>query len=346
MKNVKRNSLIILFITICILIYILKDDYKTIIETLLQANIWFILITVIVYLIHFTLDQRAIYILAKQYKDNVSYKFILHLGIFTKFFNGITPLASGGQPMQVYELHKKGFTVNEGTNIVIQNYIVFQIALVFIGIMSLILNKTMHLFQELPLLKELTVIGFVINIIILFVLFLISFSKNFNRRIINFFINIASFFNKKINKEEKINKWNEFCDGYYKNAQVLLKNKGTFVKATLLQFVSLLMFYAIPFPLIYALGIETNISLIVTIAASSYIYIMGCYVPIPGATGGMEYGFFGFFGNFITGSGLTSLLILWRFITYYVPTIIGGIVFSTSPLKNISEAEINKEIKI
>ena len=39
MKHAKRNSIIILIITILVLGYILKDDYQIIISTLKQANL-------------------------------------------------------------------------------------------------------------------------------------------------------------------------------------------------------------------------------------------------------------------------------------------------------------------
>ena len=55
---------------------------------------------------------------------------------------------------------------------------------------------------------------------------------------------------------------------------------------------------------------------------------MGSFVPIPGASGGIEFGFMQFYGNFITGSSLTAVLIVWRFITYYFPMIVGALVFS------------------
>ena len=342
MKNIKRNSIIILILTIGILIYILKDDYQIILNTILNANILLIILAMMIYLIHFLFDQLSILNVARQYKKETTFKYIIHLGIFTKFFNGITPLASGGQPMQVYELHKKGFSINHGTNIIIQNFIIYQLALVLIGVISLICNHAMHLFQEVPLLKELTIIGFILNILILLLLLLVSFSKNFNKRIINFIIKVLSIFNKKLDKDKKVKKWNTYCDNYYESAKILLKNKKIFFKCFIYQSLSLLTYYMIPLPLIYALGISSNINLITTIVASSYVFIMGCYVPIPGATGGMEYGFFGFFGNFITGSSLTSLVILWRFITYYVPTIIGGIVFSTSPLKKVTSKDLEE----
>lgn len=82
-----------------------------------------------------------------------------------------------------------------------------------------------------------------------------------------------------------------------------------------------------------------------TLVAGEYIYIMGCYVPIPGATGGMELGLVGFFGNFISGPILSSLMVLWRFLTYYLPTIIGAIVFNIGPGKEVKEVIINGEIK-
>ena len=56
---------------------------------------------------------------------------------------------------------------------------------------------------------------------------------------------------------------------------------------------------------------------------------MAAFVPIPGASGGIEYGFIKFFGNFMPVVILNSLLITWRFITYYLGMILGGFLFST-----------------
>lgn len=344
MKNIKRNSIIILLITILILYLILKDDFKDIVLTLLNANVGWLIVAIIVYILYFLFDQFALYNMIKQYNKEIKFKFVIYLGIITKFFNGITPLASGGQPMQVYEMHKNGISVSNGTNIVIQNYIVFQIAFVLWGIIAYILNHAMHLFQSIPLLRELTAIGFIVNGVILLVLFLISFSPNFNRTIVNWFINFLAKFKHKLNKEAEIKKWNKYCDDYYENAQILIKNKKEFIICIIDQFISLMLYFSIPLFIAYAIGIGKDLSLINTIVAGEYIYMMGCYVPIPGATGGMEYGFLGFFGNFLTGYNLSALMLLWRFLTYYLPTIIGAIFFNIGPGKDVKNAMKNGEI--
>ena len=65
---------------------------------------------------------------------------------------------------------------------------------------------------------------------------------------------------------------------------------------------------------------------------------MGCYVPIPGATGGMEYAFAGFFGNFVFGYQLNAFVVIWRFITYYLPVIIGALVFNIKQNKGTKKS--------
>jgi uncharacterized membrane protein YbhN (UPF0104 family) len=54
--------------------------------------------------------------------------------------------------------------------------------------------------------------------------------------------------------------------------------------------------------------------------------LIGAFVPIPGGSGGIEYAFVAFFGFYITGSTLMAMLLIWRFITYYLSLLIGGLV--------------------
>ncbi len=327
-KHHKLNTLIIFISTIFVLWLLLKNDYQNIINSILNANVFWLFITIIVFFLYFLFDQLCFYNILKTYKKDINFRYVLYLGIITKFFNGITPLSTGGQPLQVYEMHKKGISVSNGTNIVIQNYIVFQIIFMLYSCLAIILNNTLHLFVKSPLLTNLTIIGFIANFIILILLMLISFSKKFNKTII---VNIINFLAKlKIvkNKEKQTKKWTETCDEYYKNGQELRKNKATFIKCCFYQIISLFLYYLLPIFIAIAIGCANNLTIISTIVAGTYIYLMSCFIPIPGATGGTELGFHGFFANFVKEPSLSALLILWRFTTYYAPTIIGALIFN------------------
>ena len=92
--------------------------------------------------------------------------------------------------------------------------------------------------------------------------------------------------------------------------------------------ISLILLYVIPYLLIKGIGLNEQISIINVIVASAYVMIIGSFVPIPGGTGGLEYGFIAFYGNFITGPILNAIMLIWRFITYYFGMILGAIVLS------------------
>ena len=91
---------------------------------------------------------------------------------------------------------------------------------------------------------------------------------------------------------------------------------------------SLLCLYIVPFFVLCGMGDTTSMDMIETLVSSAYVYLIGAFVPIPGASGGIEYGFTQFFGNFLEGSIVSAMLIVWRFITYYLGVIIGGIIFN------------------
>ena len=63
----------------------------------------------------------------------------------------------------------------------------------------------------------------------------------------------------------------------------------------------------------------------IAIVTSAYIMVIGSFVPIPGGTGGLEFGFVQFYGHFVTGSTLSAMMLVWRFITYYFGMIVGAI---------------------
>jgi uncharacterized protein (TIRG00374 family) len=54
--------------------------------------------------------------------------------------------------------------------------------------------------------------------------------------------------------------------------------------------------------------------------------LIGSFVPMPGGTGGIEYVFLVFYGNFIKGSRLNAMMLVWRFISFYFGIVVGAIL--------------------
>lgn len=327
MKNRKFNIIIIILMTGFMLWYLLKDNYSEIIDSLFSARYIWIIIAIGLSFLYTFFEAIVSHYITRMHTDKIPFKFHLYLMYIGRFISGITPLASGGQPVQVYELHKKGVSVTNSTNIIIQSFTVFRIALIFICIITIILNKVFNLFANVPVLYEMIVAGFILNFGLLLILFLISFSKNFNRIIIKFGIKVLAKLKLIKNKQKQLEKWNKLCDEYYENSKVLLKNKKVLFKCLFYETLGLLCFFAVPFVLLFSLKIGNTMTWYASLSAAVYVYIAGSYIPIPGATGGMEYAFLGIFGNFILGYQLNTMLVLWRFATYYLPVVFGGVLF-------------------
>ena len=184
MKNTKRNTIILLIICLIVLYFVVKDDFADIVDNLILANKWLILLSVLLIVGYWLLRSLALFIVVRKYKKNIKYSKMLHQILITQFFNGITPFATGGEPMQVYMLKKSGVKVAQATNIIVQEFIMYQMALVLMGVVCLGLNFAFDICDVSPFLANLIILGFVINIAIGLICIFVSFSKRFSKFIV------------------------------------------------------------------------------------------------------------------------------------------------------------------
>ena len=108
---------------------------------------------------------------------------------------------------------------------------------------------------------------------------------------------------------------------------------GIWSENIVFNFIALCSIYMIPVFILYAMGEFKVISIGISIITSAYVMLIGSFVPIPGGSGGLEYGFVTFYGNFITGSKLSAMMLVWRFITYYFAMIVGAIALNIKKVK-------------
>lgn len=340
MKNLKKNSIILLIITVVVLVCVLKDDFGNIVNTLSGANYGWIVIALLCFFIGIGFEAKAYQEIIQGYEYEYTFKKSYRMLLITKFFNGITPFSSGGQPMQIYMLKKDGVRLTKATNIIIQNFIIYQAALVVFGIIAILINNYFKLFAEVTLLKQLVTIGFLINTLVMIGLVVISFSSKFNHFIVNKSISILNRFKLVKDKEKTLEKWREKVDDFHEGAEYLKKNKMLCFRTFIYNMIYLTLNYVMPYFVILALAsTNTDATPLKTICASAYVLIMGSFVPIPGASGGIEYGYLKFFGNFISGTLLKASLLIWRTISYYLPMLVGGILFNINTKRGDDKCE-------
>lgn len=325
-KLKKVANVIVLALVTCLVLYFsLKDNFNTIINEIINVNIFWLIISFLLALSFWFFKAIATTRIANIFEKDYSIKQGMRLVLETNFFHAITPFAVGGQPYEIYSLKKSKLKITEATNVSIVNFIVYQIALVLLGIIAIVYNHHFVLLKENDLLKNLVVVGFLVNFIVIVALFLLTCTKKINKILMKFIIKVLNKIHLVKNKDEKIKQFNEYLNEFHQGAKILLHDKKLFIKLIFVHFIGLISSYLIPLTLAYAMGISSYTG-IEAIVLSSYVMLIGAFVPIPGGTGGLEYGFMTFYGSFIKGSKLNAIMLLWRFITYYFAMILGAIL--------------------
>ncbi|MDD3187625.1 MAG: lysylphosphatidylglycerol synthase transmembrane domain-containing protein [Bacilli bacterium] len=329
MKNKKYLNIFILLIVSIVVIYIiLKDNFVEIIDQIISVNPYWLVFSLILLIIYWVIKSMILYIVTKKFDDNYKYKKSLRLQILTQFFNAVTPFAAGGQPFQIYVLKQDGLTYHKSANVIIEQSIIYQISLVLFGIFALTYNYFYHLYPKVEILQGLVTLGFVINTFVIVVLFLLSYSRKIDHFLLKIGVNILCAFYLVKNKEQTMEKWQNHIDTFNEGAKELTKNKKEFLFLVILSTISLFILYSIPYFILCGMGEYGKIGLLATVVSSAYVMLIGNFVPIPGGTGGIEYGFVNFYGVFIKGAVLPALLLIWRFITYYFGLFFGAVVLS------------------
>lgn len=325
MKNKTLNlSLLILALSI-VLYFTLKDNFSSIMHELSKVNILIFALAIFVFILSLMIKSVSLQIFIKEHKKNYSFKSAFCLTLIGQFLNGITPFSTGGQPFQVYLLKKDGHRISDSTSAMVKDSIAYQVALLIMGIFSITLNLVLKTIPVNSSLTLLIIIGFLINIMVLLFLFMIIRMRKTTLSIINKLLLILNKIRKK-NTDQLKKRIEKGLDNFYNCYEELRKNKKQFIITVLTNVINLTLLYMIPYIIFKSLNTNT-FDIMRSIMLTSFVMLMGNFVPIPGATGGIEYGFIKFFGIFNTNiSVISGAMLLWRFVTYFFGMLMGFIM--------------------
>ena len=321
MKKFRKNIFLLIIICFIVLYYVLKDDFNGIVDLIINSNKIYILIAI---LFVFASDLLKGYSLYRLVGPNYKFKYSngLSLMLMTNFFNGITPFSLGGQPFELYVLKKdSNIDYVSGANILFKDFYTYQIGLMILCTICIILFYGLKICVIPDFVEKILWIGIIINVIIVLFLLYIPHSKKSEYKIFKL-IGKLGFIKDKENFYAKANNWiNDFKD----KTKDVIKNKNIVFECAFLNILKLLCVCIATYFCFKAIG--SSVMLINVIVITILVMVMASFVPIPGASGGMEFSFLEMFSYFVINSKLGASMLMWRAITYYLPMIFGSIVF-------------------
>ena len=270
---------------------------------------------------------RLIYSFANVKDIKLSY--LIHS--YGKYYDYITPFGSGGQPFQMYYLHKNKINSDTAVSVPVCRFLFNHMGLLSFFLFSLIYSLiTKNI--EFNFVFYAGVATFIGNILFLFAIFFISFKKNFAYKICAFFINVGFKLHIIKEKEEKLNKTNIVLDNYQKNVKLINSNKKEF----LIQYFSGLVCVILNYVFVYFIylmfkdNIDVSVSFLDIITSMVICEMIASVMPLPGGTGAAEFSFISLFTawfTFANGKNIVVwVMLIWRFFTYYFYIIQGFIM--------------------
>lgn len=327
-KKIRLYLVLVIVLFVFVLYFSLKDNYMDIINTLSNVKVfWLILGIIFVFLSKYFIGLITYYLARREKKDTSLLKMV-EIALIYPFFAGITPSAVGGESFEIFFLKETGISLGKSSNIAIQKFILYQISLVIIDTIVVILNLFTNIVPNTSLVGSSITLNFVVNIAILAFCFIVTYNKKFN----HFIVEKGVLFLHKIkiikDLEKTQAKVDNYLDNFNEGADDLRKDRKSFIKLIGLSMISYAFLMLAAWPIANALSI-TGISILNFFILASYAKMMCLLIVTPGNSGAAEYCFIYLFTGLIAEDGIMAYMLIWRFVTYYIPLITGGVLAIT-----------------
>ena len=316
-----RNAIFFILLILLTFYIVFKDqNILDILDILHNVNKKYVAIAALCMCIYLGCDALNIGLNLKNLKTKTNIFANIKYTLIGFFFSAITPAASGGQPMQIYYMHKDGIKVANSTLALLINLTCIQITTISFALFSICFN---YQYLSTPLIW-LFAVGILLNLTSLSLLLISITSRRVTKWLINKTIKIMKFFRvKKIEEKEK--KIAKELKTYQIGARYMNTNKWIVIRTLIITFIEFIAFYSISYFIYKAFGMnELNIFELTTLQAVLYGTVSG--IPSPGAVGVSEGGYMAIFGRIYSENILSSAMLLTRGINFYLFVLISAIV--------------------
>ena len=328
-KKLIRNFVVFIFLIVLTLWVILKDQSITeILDVLNNVKMQYVFIGIACMVMYLFLEginmRRTLNALGEKIKISQVFKYSL-IGFF---FSSITPAASGGQPMQIYYMHKDKISVANSTLALLINLTSMQVTTISLSIFSLIVN---YKFMNIVLIVMFA-IGILLNASALILLLIGILSRRISRKLIKISIGIMKFFKVKnrISKERKILKE---LKTYQASAKYVKNNRHLMVKIFITTIIQFTFYYCIAYWTYRSLGFNSH-SIFELTTAQAVLFATVSGIPSPGAVGVSEGAFIEIFRNVYPTHMIKSATLLHRGINFYLFILLSGLVVLINEFKS------------
>lgn len=244
------------------------------------------------------------------------FRYSFCVGMVGVLYSALTPFSTGGQPMQIYTMHRLGMDTGAAGSIIAVKTLVYQIILVLYSLVMVVWMLP-YFQQNVSSFSVLTVFGLICNSTFILLVLLFCASERLTDKILRGAIQIFHKLRLCRHPEERYEKIHSELSIFHGSSALLGRSVRIYVWACLLTVIQIACTCTIPYFIYRSFGYSEQ-PLGVMMAAQAYVSMVSAFVPLPGASGGAEGSFVLFFGPFFQQDTILPATVVWRVLTYYL----------------------------
>ena len=323
-KKLLSALYILLTIGIVVGIYFSDSQLQDIGTAIQQINSFWLIVAFLGIVFFWFFETSSIHYLASFVRLKLSWITSLKLSLIGQFYGALTPCQSGAQPSQVVYMSKKNIPVAKSTPMMVSKFLLWQIVEGLVATISIPYCWT-RIVSVHSGLVVLALMGYFFNSMAIIGGILMMVNKKVVAAICRFISKVGHKLHLIRNSEKWMDDAKHFLDTYYESMKLILSDVKKAIISILLVLAQLVSLFIITYFIYLGCTGETFSfqKMLDIFLMQSVLTISVTFIPLPGANGTSEGGFYLLFSQFFPNNMMFIGMIIWRFITYYLNLIAG-----------------------
>ena len=128
-------------------------------------------------------DTRRYNILVKRSSGRSRPFLSFKVCVLGRYYNAVTPMATGGQPFQIFYLTHRGLSASAAISVPMGAYVINQICMVIIWTIALIVSFSTSL-GSFDYLKLVCLVGYILNMVLILLIVFLSVSEKTGKKLV------------------------------------------------------------------------------------------------------------------------------------------------------------------
>lgn len=251
------------------------------------------------------------------------------------FYSALTPFSTGGQPMQVLQMRRRGIKVGMSTCVLMVKFLCWQLAVTIFGILGFVFIPR-EAIADSPAMMVMYAVGFTFYlftvVLALLVLFRPDWVYRVGKRILGFLARWRIL--KHSATIQRVNEtWARTISDFERAITFAFRNVWGMLLIFFVCVVSVIAYMGVTYFIYRGLGFSGQ-SFWYVVMLQGLLHIAVSFVPLPGASIASEGGFYLVFSTLLSPAARFPAVVLWRLIAYYSALVLGVIFVIIDGLRN------------